>query len=494
MGIIERQSIGNIIINYVGIGIGIISSLFIYPLSPKIYGLSQFVYSSAIFLIPFASFGINTLIIKFYSKVKNSNQQSLGFLYSILLIGVFSYLLFLGVTWIFKDFFIEYIKFDEKLNVSKQSIYWLIMFLTGALFLRNTFTIFSSNLLKTNFPSFVNNILYKIFLPCVVLAYFYEVYSISTLGYAYLSFFLLTALILGLFVLKNFTQRHQFDLNFLSRPFVNEAASYLAFSWLNTIGKLLTFRIDIIMVGLITSYKDTGAYAIFLMLASIVDTGSNALTKIISPFVSSSWEEKDEKQLSQLYTKSSINLLVVGLYSFFIIWLCLPEIVQISSNTSLLEPYTMIFVFLGIAKLFDLATSINSEIIIYSRYYKYNLFFTIGLGLMTIVLNYFLIQSYHAIGAALGTLISLFLFNFSKLLFIWVKLKMQPFTRKTLKVIVFAILLYILCRFVIKTDHIILAFVLKGIIFSSIYIAGIYFLNISSEVNQLLDRLMKYIR
>ena len=56
MGIIKRQSIKNSIVNYVGVFIGAISVIFIYPLIDKEdLGSIQFTLNTAILFAPFAS-------------------------------------------------------------------------------------------------------------------------------------------------------------------------------------------------------------------------------------------------------------------------------------------------------------------------------------------------------------------------------------------------------------------------------------------------------
>ena len=64
MGVIKRQSIKQSIVSFLGVGIGVISTIWIYPNNLEIYGLSQFLVGTASLLYPILSFGVVGISIK----------------------------------------------------------------------------------------------------------------------------------------------------------------------------------------------------------------------------------------------------------------------------------------------------------------------------------------------------------------------------------------------------------------------------------------------
>ena len=79
----HKQAFFFTIINYVGILIGIISTLFIYPKNKEMLGIFRYVESLAQILFPIMLLGASQTLIKFGPKL-DSNQEKQLFSYSIL--------------------------------------------------------------------------------------------------------------------------------------------------------------------------------------------------------------------------------------------------------------------------------------------------------------------------------------------------------------------------------------------------------------------------
>ncbi|MGN6476705.1 MAG: hypothetical protein ACTHKV_05735, partial [Flavipsychrobacter sp.] len=82
-----------------------------------------------------------------------------------------------------------------------------------------------------------------------------------------------------------------------------------------------------------------------------------------------------------------------------------------------------------LGRIIDMATGLNNEVISISRYYKFN-FRSAGLLTATVFgFNVLLIPKYGIYGAAWGTTLAFTAINIFKLLFLWFKMRLQPFTR-----------------------------------------------------------------
>ena len=78
MGVIVRQSIITTIISYIGLVIGYLNLLYLYPLflSPEQVGLMRTVQDAAILLAQFAQFGLAQSIIRYFPRFMGQVTQS----------------------------------------------------------------------------------------------------------------------------------------------------------------------------------------------------------------------------------------------------------------------------------------------------------------------------------------------------------------------------------------------------------------------------------
>jgi len=110
-----------------------ISLLFIYPLDNEFYGYIQFLYNTALFLAPFASLGLLSIIVKFYPKFKNPVNGNNGFLTLINLAIIIGLLVFfIGVTFFKLSFyhFLEVLNFNVALIQENEIYIGLLAFLS----------------------------------------------------------------------------------------------------------------------------------------------------------------------------------------------------------------------------------------------------------------------------------------------------------------------------------------------------------------------------
>ena len=143
-----------------------------------------------------------------------------------------------------------------------------------------------------------------------------------------------------------------------------------------------------------------------------------------------------------------------------------------------------------------MGTGFNGEIITYSKYYKFNLIAIGLLILLNVSLNLLFINvlNYGIEGVAVASLISMILFNLSKLLFIYKKFKILPFDNSYLKLIfVFAIVLLISYYLPILNNHL-LNLIYKTLFCLSINLLVIYKLKLVYSYNFWLEKTIQKLR
>ena len=84
--------------------------------------------------------------------------------------------------------------------------------------------------------------------------------------------------------------------------------------------------------------------------------------------------KEDRKQLEMLYKKSSITQLIIGGFIFILVWFNIENIFKIIPHGNVYAQGIWVVFFIGLGKIFDMATGINQEIVGSSKYYKIDLF------------------------------------------------------------------------------------------------------------------------
>ena len=149
---------------------------------------------------------------------------------------------------------------------------------------------------------------------------------------------------------------------------------------------------------------------------------------------------------------------------------------------------------IGFSKYFDLILGNNNAIIFNSKYYRMVLFLGLLLAFLAVTLNMIFIPKYGINGAAIATLISITFYSIAKLLFVVMKMKLFPFTMKTItSLVVFAVLFFAFYYWDFPF-HPITNIVLKSTLITVLYVWMNYKLKISEDFNTVVDSVLQKIR
>lgn len=492
MGIISKQSSRTSIISFIGVAVGALSVMFVYPYDRNLYGYLQYLFSYANLLSLLLSFGSMGLIVKYFPVF--TSKKIPGFFLTVMTIIAVTLAATTAILLLLKPAIYRGLEtLDFNLNVitqSQTSIYLLAVILVFI----TSFSLHASNFNKTVVPTILYEFLHKLALPGLILASFFQITDVRSTGYLYVLFWLLVFM-LFLSYLKKIKALELTKPVFskISPGLKKEMVIFMLYSGLNQMGSNLVSRIDMVMIAVLISFTDNGTYGILLFMANIIDIPIRSINQIASPIVSRSMETKDMENVDQVYKKSSINALIFGIFIFILMWAILPDLFEIMPRSEDMINYIWVFFFLGLGKLVDMAFSINGFIIIYSKYYKYNLLFLSILALLNIILNYWLIREYGILGAAGATAFSIACFNIVKLIFIRKKLKLWPFTKTTLIVVLLGLFTLILGILIPSSGEPFLNIVLKSSILTSVYYFGLKWLNVQAEALSELEKAVLFI-
>lgn len=453
----SKQAVLFSMINYFGVAIGMVSTLFIYPNDKEFLGIVRFVDAFAQILYPIMVFGASTALLNFQPQLNAFLQRKL-FSYSAMSITFM--IVFCGLL-VSVFYFLE---------VTKNTEYYIYGFII-AVFLAfvDLMKRQAYNLQKIAVPTFFEKIVPKITLPIIVVfvLYFGMTFhkALSIYTFSFLLIFVAVAWYLLLIFKPIFTLNYKDLFQEVSKK---EYYKYSLYAFSASLGSFFAFRIDSIMIPQFISNVANGDFSIGVNLANALMIPATGVFALYSPIISKALKNNDLMLLRVKYAEVAKNLYFIGILMFGCMILGISDFIALLPTANQLAPTIPILYILGINVVLNMATGFNTEIIAYSKFYRFNLIAILSLAFLNIGLNFFILTQTNLgiIGVAYASLFSMLVFNLIKLLFIYNKFRMLPFNKSYVKLVLLSLGLLGIC-YVLPLDFIgKFAFVVRCFLFS----------------------------
>jgi len=486
MGIVINQSIKNTVITYIGFAIGAANTLFMYPhfLGEKYYGLTGYILSSANVIFPLLAFGVHNTLIKFFTHYK-TNQEKSSFLTFVLVLP----LLLIIPVLIFGTFFYDGIaSLLSRKNPIVYDFVWQIPVIGICMGYFEIFYAWVKVHLQSVVGGFIKEILLRIFITIFLFAVYFDWITPLEFINSLMLTYLLSMLIMFVYAMKV----RRIEFNFKMPHNTKEVFVYSLFIILSGSIANMLLDIDKTMINQYKLIENIAYYSVAIFIATVISVPSRAMHQITYPITAKLMTEGKYDELNVLYKKTSITLQIIGglvlvgiLVNINQLYLLLPK----NYSGGIFVVFTI-----GISKYFDLILGNNNAIIFNSKYYKAVLFLGLLLAFLAITLNMIFIPKYGIDGAAIATLISITLYSIAKLLFVVVKMKLFPFTNKTL--VSFGVLIVAFFAFYYWEFpfHPLLNIILKSTLVCAVYVFVNYKLKLSSDFNNVVNSILKMVR
>lgn len=493
MGVVVRQSVISSVISYLGVAIGYINLLYLYPrfLETEQVGLLRTIQDAAILFAPFAQMGVAQSLIRFYPQFHEDDRAARSFLSLMVCLAGIGFALFAVLFVAFQSNFLGY--FQE--NAGAISEYgWLMLWLTLILLLQSVFEAYSRSLLKTILPNLLRDIVVRVMFGLLVLCYFwgwlsYPEFIISTV--------LANALAVGILLFALWRGRQlRFSLpgSGINRAHTRTIVRYSVLTFAGTAGAIIVGKIDSIMVAGLLGFAANGIYTTAFYMATVIEIPKRALSQIAMPLISRAFEKKDTQDILIIYQKTALNQLIIGGLLLLGVWANLDAIFTLMPKGDEYAAGKYVVLFVGLGKLVDMFFGPSSEIIVLSRYYAFNIVLMLLLAALVIVLNNVFIPLYGIEGAAVSTAITLGTFNLVKFFFIRWKLQLQPFTAGTIKVLIIALFAVGVNQLLPTLPWILADIVYRSAILTLVYGALVLVARVSPEANDLFRNALRMLR
>lgn len=442
MGIVINQSIKNSLSFYFGMFLGAISTVFVYPNvfndQPDHWGLIQLIVAYSFIISTFSNFGVPKTFIRFFPIIENKSKF---YFFSFLLITI-GYLLFLILALFFEDWFFKFIS-ASPLLIDK---FYLIYFMVLIISVYELFVSISRSNLNSTLPTFLNEAFLKSYSLIVLILHGLKILNFDQFLFFYVGGYSMKLIIIFISQFNTKSINLIFSLRGIK---ITELIQFGLFVIVGGASAMLVSRLDMVMIGKFMGLKHVAFYSVAFYVGNAIRVPGRAVVAISAPIVSKAWKNNDLKLIKDIYYKSSINQLIIGGIFFVCVWLSVDDIFSL-----LPEKFSggrLVVFFIGLSQLFNVAMGVNGAIILNSKYYRFDLYANLFLLAVTFLSNYLFIPNSSPLkelgivginGAAFATALSIFLFNFIKFVFIYVKVKLHPFDIKTLYSILLLLFVY----------------------------------------------------
>lgn len=486
MGIVQKQSIKNTIITFLGFGIGAINALFFYTnfLGKLHYGIVATVLSGANIMMPLMAFGAQNTLIRFFSSYKNQKERD----------EFLTFMLFLPLALILPMGLGFYFFYDTishswiKENPTLEPFFWLIPVIGLFMAYFEVFYAWAKVHMQSVMGNFISEVLVRLVVMVLLVSVHFDwlakdtfVYCVALAYFAQLVGMKLYAISIKMPVLRLVIPKN-----------VKEIILYSTFIIVSGGVAVMLIDFDKVMIAKYLPVSENALYSVAIFISTVIAVPSRAMTQIIAPITARLMTENKHEELQDLYKKSAINLQVVGGFIMILIFVNIKQLYHLIPKDY--SGGILVVFLIGLSKFYDVLLGNNNSIIVNTKYYRTVLLFGLFTVALMIILNMIFIPMYGIEGSAFATLITVMIYNTIKLLFVVKKMDLFPFTAKTLQSLGILATCFLLFYFWDFPFHTIINISLKSILVSSLYLYLNYRLQVSEEVNSVIQNVLKKVK
>src|SRR5215213_242292 len=498
MRTIRRQSPSSSIVVYFGFALGFLNTyLFTREggLTKEQFGLTQTFIAFANIMFSIACLGMPAFIGKFFPYYKahlpNKKNDQLTIALVLACIG-FLIVTLIGVAS--KHIIIDVV-FKNSPELPKY-FYWTFIFGFGYT-LYMIMEAYAWQQRQAVLSNFLKEVLFRAFTTILIVLVTLQIIKSFDVFIGIYSFtFLAIVIVMFSFFYKRNELHFTFSISHVTKKFRRKIIQLATYIWAGSLLYNVANVFDTIVIAAVmpNGMAAAGVYALAQNISSLIQAPQRAIISSSIGPLSQAWKEKNYGKLYRIYHRSSINQLVFSCATFCLIWLNFDDGI---STFSLQEGYRAakwVFFYIGISKIIDMGTGLNSQIIGTSTYWRFEFMSGIILLAITLPLNWQLTRMYGIIGPAYSNLISFTIFNSIRYWFLLNKFKMQPFTDKSVYTVLLAAASYFLCYLIFRDKTGFEWIVLRSAVFITMFATGMFLFKLTPDVLPVLLTLKKKLR
>lgn len=484
MSQIRRQSIISTIFVYMGFAIGFVNTyLFTREglFTESQYGLMNIFIAVGNLMFAFANMGMTSVLFKFYPYYQdNLPKKKNDLLTWALIISTLGFVLVIAAGIFFKD--IVVLKFSKNSPEFIQYYFWIFPF-GFSILIFSIFEVYAWNLKKSILTTFLREVFLRILTSILIfLISFKFIKSYDT----FIKLYAFTYGIIALALLCYLVWKNQLSITFkisrVTKKFKNKIISLASLVYFGGLVYMIALFIETLVIMSLVGTAAAGIFSLATVIASLVQAPQRGAIAASIPVLSKAWKDKNFEKINLIYQRSGINLLIASLGLFLLVWMNYDDAIRVFNLRPSYFESKWLFFFIGLAKIVDLGTGVNSQIIGTSVYWRFEFLSGVVLLSLAIPFNYVFVKEFGIIGAAYAHLISFTIYNIIRIIFLKRKFNMHPFSKKMAYAILLAFTFYTICYYLFLNVNGIVAIALKSIVFLLLYGTSIIYFKLSPDV------------
>jgi len=494
---IRRQSIISSIVIYIGFGVGLINTYFFTKqgaFTEAEYGLTTIFIAIANMMMAFAALAMPSYIFKFYHYYNDHLPVRKNDMITwALLVSTIGFLLVMIAGWALKNLVIK--KFGTNSPQLVTYYYWIFPMGLG-LTIYTVLEAYTWSLKKSVLTNFLREVQWRLLTTILIVLFITHTikdFSLFIKLYAFTYPGIAITLVIYLFFTKKI--HFTFRVSNVSKRFLKKIITFCGFIYAGSLIFVISQVFDTIVIASVLpdGAAKAGIFGLATIMTSIVQAPQRGIISASISHLSKGWKDKNIKLLQTIYQRSSINQLIFACGIFLLIWMNFNEAIITFKLNPVYMTGAWVFFLLGITRIVDMGTGVNAQIIATSNYWRFELISGIILLVLMLPLTYILARGYGIIGPAIASLVSINIYNAIRIIFLWQKFKLFPFTIQTIYTILLATTCYGICYFLFINIHSWAGLFLRSITFLLLYIPGVIYLKLSPDIQPVIQTITKKI-
>jgi O-antigen/teichoic acid export membrane protein len=495
MSTIRKQSIISSVIIYLGFAVGLVNTYFFTKqglFTEAQYGLTSVFVLISTLMMSFAALGMPTYIFKFYPYYHDHlPSRKNDMLTWALLFGTIGFILVMTGGLALKHLIIR--KFSENSALLVYYYYWVFAMGFG-LTIYTILETYAWNFNKSVLTNFLREFQWRLFTTILIVLLSLGIIRDFDLFIKLYAFtYPAIALILFIYLVATRRVHFTFRVSKVTRRYFRKIVLLCVFVYSSLVILTLYQVFDAIVIASVLKdgLSQAGIFALAKLMGSVIQAPQRGVITTSFPHLSRAWKEKNMGLIQRVYHRSSINLLIFACGLYALIALNYREAIL---AFHLKESYLLgfhAFLIIGLTCVIDMGTGLNSQIISTSTYWKFELVSGVILLVFMLPLSYILAKQLGIVGPPLANLVSITMYNLIRLVFLWKKFRLFPFSMQSLYTLLLAGACFGMSYFLLGGIQGIPGLIVRSIVFLGCYFAGAAWWKLSPDIHPVLNTIRK---
>ena len=428
MAQIKKQTFQSTIFSYLSAAVGLVTQGYVIPnfFATDQNGLISLFLSLMLLLPLFANLGFNGAGTRYFPYFRDAKTNDHGYVFLALLFSFIGFIIVVVALWFFKDGLIE--EYQKK-SLLLVRYYPYLLPIVAFMLIFNVFDVYSRLHYDSVTGTFLSQFVLRLNNLVVALLYAFRWINFDQFMMIWCAGISLPMILIVLKTIREGRFSLRPDFGFLKQSqLLVPILKFCALSIIASLSSQIVLYIDKIMITDMIDLNAVGVYSTASFFGTVIAMPMIAMQLIAGTIVAEAWKNNDHENIAKIYQKSCLVQLFVGLWVFLGICVNLDNIFEFLPPAY--EAGRWVIVWIGLSKVLDMATGINGTILNTSKYYYLDTIFFIVLIFCTVLLNHQLIPTFGIEGAAIGAVVSVFIYNLCRYGLLWYLFGFQPFNSK----------------------------------------------------------------